>query len=119
MSCKKLFTIYGALHPKSDVDRLYIPRKERGGLISSEDCVDLARRGLEVYVNASEERLIQAARGDKIEGLKAASALKKSKKEKRLEDWKKKVLHDESIDHIVVVNLHRESTREGMIIWEK
>ena len=28
---------------------------------------------------------------------------------------------DESIDHIVsgVVNLHRRSTREGMIIWEK
>ena len=25
---RKLFTIYGALHPKSDVDRLYIPRKE-------------------------------------------------------------------------------------------
>ena len=32
---RKLFTIYGALHPKSDVDRLCIPRKERGrGLIS-------------------------------------------------------------------------------------
>ena len=26
----KLFTIYEALHPKSDVDRLYIPRKEGG-----------------------------------------------------------------------------------------
>ena len=26
---RKLFTIYGALHPKSDVDRLYIPRKKR------------------------------------------------------------------------------------------
>ena len=25
---KKLFTIYGALHPKSDVERLYIPRKK-------------------------------------------------------------------------------------------
>ena len=24
---RKLFTIYGALHPKSDVDRLHIPRK--------------------------------------------------------------------------------------------
>ena len=24
---RKLFTIYAALHPKSDVDRLYIPRK--------------------------------------------------------------------------------------------
>ena len=42
---RKLFTIYGALHPKSDVDRLYIPRKEgRRGLISIEDCVALAIR---------------------------------------------------------------------------
>ena len=40
---RKLFTMYGAFHPKSDVDRLYIPRKERGrGLISTEDCVELA-----------------------------------------------------------------------------
>ena len=63
---RKLFTIYGALHPKSDVDRLYIPRKEGGrGLISIEDCVDLAIRGLEVYVHGSEERLVQAARGDR------------------------------------------------------
>ena len=30
---RKLFTMYGALHIKSDVERLYIPRKEgeRGG----------------------------------------------------------------------------------------
>ena len=59
---RKLFTIYGALYPKSDVDRLYIPRKEgERGLISTEDCVKLAIRGLEVYVHGSEERLIQAA----------------------------------------------------------
>ena len=91
---RRLFIIYGALHPKSDVDRLYIPRKEGGrGLISIEDCVELAIRGLEVYVHGREERLIQAARGDKIDGLEAASALKRSKKEKRLEDWKEKVLH--------------------------
>ena len=58
---RKLFTIYGALHLKSDVDRSYIPRKEGGrGLISIKDCVDLAVRGLEVYVHGSEERLIQA-----------------------------------------------------------
>ena len=35
---RKLFTIYGALPPKSDVGRLYIPREEGGrGLISIED----------------------------------------------------------------------------------
>ena len=80
---RKLFTIYGALHPESDVDRLYIPREERGrDLISIEDCVELAIRGLEVYVHESGERLIQAAGGDKIkiDGLEAASVLKRSKK---------------------------------------
>ena len=95
---RRLFTIYRALHPKSDVDRLYIPRKEGGrGLISIEDCVELAIRGLEVYVHGSEERLIQAARGDKIDGLEAASVLKRSKKGKRLEDWEEKVLRSSSV----------------------
>ena len=80
---RKLFTIYGALHPKSDVDRLYIPRKEGGaGLISIEDCVELSIRGFKVCGHGSQERLIQAGRGDKIDGLEAASVLKRSKKEK-------------------------------------
>ena len=73
-----MFTIYGALHTKSDVDRLYIPRKEEErGLISIEDCIELAIRGLDVSVHRSEERLIQDARGDKIDGLEAASVLKR------------------------------------------
>ena len=64
-----------------------MPRKEGGrGLISIEDCVELAIRGLEVYVHESEKRLIQAPTGDKIDGLEGASVLKRSKKEKRLED---------------------------------
>ena len=82
------------MHRKPDVDRLYLPRKEGGrGLISTEDYVELAIKGLEVYVHGSEERLIQAARGDKIDGLEVASVLKRSKKEKRLADWEEKVLH--------------------------
>ena len=89
---RKLFTIYGALHPKSD-DRLYLCRKEgRRVLISIDDCVELAIRVLEVYVHGSEEILIQAARGDKIDGLEAVSVLKRSKKEKRVEDWEEKVV---------------------------
>ena len=91
---RKLFTLYGAVHPKSNVGRLYIPRKEGGrALISIEDCVELAIRGLEVCVHGSEERLIQAIRGDKVDGLEAASGLKRSKKEKRLEDWEDEVLY--------------------------
>ena len=67
-----MFTVYGALHHKSDADRLHIPRKEGGrGLTSIEDCLELAIRALKVYVHGSEERLIQAGRGDKIDGLEA------------------------------------------------
>ena len=89
---RKLFTIYGALHLKSDVDRLDKPRKEGGGgLISTEDCVELAISGLEVYVHGSQKILIQAARGHKIDDLEAASVLKRSNKENRLEDWEQKV----------------------------
>ena len=61
-------------------------------MISIEDCVELAIRGLDVHVHGSEERLIQAAGGDKIDGLEPASVSKRSKKEKRLEDWQEKVL---------------------------
>ena len=43
-------------------------------MISIEDCVVSAIRRLEVYVHGSEERLIQAARGDKIDGLEAGSS---------------------------------------------
>ena len=46
---RRLFTVYGGLHPKFDVDRLYIPRRDGGrGLKAIEDCVELAVRGLEV-----------------------------------------------------------------------
>ena len=82
---RKLFTVYGKLHPKSDVDRLYIPRKDGGrGLVAIEDCVELEIRGLEVYVHGSEERLLQASRGDREDGLEAASVLKNAKEERRL-----------------------------------
>ena len=62
-------------------------------MISIENCVALAIRGLKVYVHGSEERLIHTAIGDKVDGSEAASVLKRSKKEKRLEDWEKNVLH--------------------------
>ena len=88
-----MFTKYGALHPKSDIDRLYIPRKDRRrGLIAIEGCMELAVRGLEVYVHGSKERLLRAARGHREDYLEAVSVLKKAKKEKILQDWEEKAL---------------------------
>ena len=66
-------------------------------MIAIEDFLVLSVRGLELYVYGSEERLMQAARGDRVDGLEAASVLKKAKKEKRLQDWEEKALHGQCL----------------------
>ena len=58
-----------------------------------EDCVELAVRGLEMYVYGSEERLIQAAMRDKLDKTEDASILKKAKKKKALYNWEEKISH--------------------------
>ena len=57
---RKTMTMYGGLHPKSDVDRLYVKRKEGGrGLISVERCIREEGNSLGFYVANSEEYLIR------------------------------------------------------------
>ena len=97
-----MFIIYGGLHPRSDVDRLDIPRTDGGRcLIAIEDCEEMAVRGLEVYVYGSQERLLQAARRDREGGLEAANVLKKLKKQKRLQDLEEKALY--GIKHYIAL----------------
>ena len=44
--------MHDALHLKSNIDRLYIPRKESGrGFQGVEETVNLANLGLENYIN--------------------------------------------------------------------
>ena len=53
-------TMYGAFHPKSDVNRLYVKRKEGGrGLISVERCVKEEENSLKIYISNSEEKLVK------------------------------------------------------------
>ena len=53
-------TMYGALHPNSDVDRLYTKRKERGrSLTNVKRCVEEEKNSLGFYVSNSEENLIR------------------------------------------------------------
>ena len=62
---RNLLSMHNGLHPRNNVDRTYIPRKDGGrGLMCIEDNVILAKIGLERYVKESKERLIIAARGD-------------------------------------------------------
>ena len=55
--------MHKALHPRDDVDRLYISRKEGGrGLASIEDSDHASIQRLEDYVEKYERRLITAIR---------------------------------------------------------
>ena len=57
--------MYKALHPREDVDRLYVSRKEGGrGLASIEDNVDASIQGLEDYIQKHDGGLITAIRND-------------------------------------------------------
>ena len=91
---RKLITMHKGLHPKSNTNRLYIPRKEGGrGLLSIEDTVVLANLGLKSYVRNSCERLLVAAR--QIEDCQGESVkdFKNRKKIERKQEWKDKTLH--------------------------
>ena len=58
-------TMHKTLHPRDDVDRLYVSRKEGGrGLTSIEDSIDASIQKLKNYVEKHEGRLITAIRND-------------------------------------------------------
>ena len=58
-------TMHKALHPRDDIDRIYVSRKEGGrGLASIEDSVDALLRRLEDYTEIHEGGLITSIRND-------------------------------------------------------
>ena len=62
---RKLMTMHKALHPRDDVDRLYVSRKEGGrGLASIEDSVDALIQQLEDYIQKHDGGLITTIRND-------------------------------------------------------
>ena len=57
--------MHKALHPRDDVGRLYVSRKERGrGFVSIEDSVDASIQRLEDYIHKHDGGLITAIRND-------------------------------------------------------
>ena len=88
-------TMHNALHPKSNVDCLYIPKKEGGrGLQGVKESVKLTNLGLENYVKGSTVRLLTAARSVDINLiepiLETTIEAKKQKKEERTISWEEK-----------------------------
>ena len=53
-------TMHKALHPRDNINRLYLSKKEGREHTSIEDCVDALVQGLEVDIKKRKERLTTA-----------------------------------------------------------
>ena len=62
---RKVMTMHKALHPRDDVHRLSVSRKEgRRGLVSIKDSVDVSMQRLEDYIQKRGGRLIPATKNN-------------------------------------------------------
>ena len=85
---RKLMTMHKALHPRDDVERLYVLRKEGGRRLSSvEDNVDTSIQRLENYIEKHERGLITAIRNNTDNTID--NRMTKTRKQK----WEVKQLH--------------------------
>ena len=100
---KKVLTMNGAFHPKSDVDRLYVSRVNGGwGLISCEGCVRSEENSLGWYVKNFLEVMLQ--------GVRATSVLRSEEtvsKDEFQASW-----DSEKLDSCKVNRLHGQFLRE-------
>ena len=98
---RKTMTMYGGLYPKSDVDRLYVKRKEGGrGLISVERCIREEEKSLGIYVANLEDNLIRgvltAQTINTRESITSVEFKKQREKEVK-EKWSEKRMHGQFI----------------------
>ena len=85
---RKLMTMHKALHPRDDVDRLYVSRKEGGrGLASIEDSVDTSIQQLEDYIEKHKRGLITAIRNNTDNTIDNRMTITRKQK------WEEKQLH--------------------------
>ena len=91
---RKLLTIYRALHPQADVDRLYFKRKYGGrGLISVEDCVTVEINSMIKYLANSDEVALKAVQNENTLKAKNNGVGKKELREERRNRYLNKCLH--------------------------
>lgn len=91
-----IVSINGALHTRSNVARLYLPRKEEGRRLTSvTECVETETRSLHGYLVESQEWMLNAALEEKVIVGMTESVEEYNIRfyELKLRDWKHKPLH--------------------------
>ena len=95
--------MHKALHPRDDVDRQYVSRKEEGrGIASIEDSVDASIQRLEDYIQKHDGGLITAIRNDNDNSMdhRMTITMKQKWEEKQLNGRFKRLINNISHDKI-------------------
>ena len=92
---RKVLSMYQALHPRSNVDRLYLPCSKGGkGLLSLEECVNAVKRSVGQYLKMNEDEWLRSAWE---EGLitedEDPQVYRERTSKSRMEDWQNKPMH--------------------------
>ena len=92
---RKLMTIHRALHPRSSVARLYLPRKSGGrGMQSIEDCINIEKRALGQYLKHNEDGWLKTAWNEKLIRVDEEPEMYKERvSSQRKEEWENKQMH--------------------------
>ena len=97
---RKLMTVHRTLHPQSDIDRLYLPRRIGGrGLLQIRPTLEEDIRNLREYISSSTESALKEVI---TEGLLIVEDTKKEYKRKEMrnhqERWQNKALHGQYLN---------------------
>ena len=100
---RKLMVMHKALHPRDDVDRLYVSRKEGGrGLASIEDSEDTSIQRLKDYIEKREGKLITTIRNNTNDTRTSGTTITRKQK------WEEKQLYGRF--KLLINNISHEKT---------
>ncbi|XP_063588859.1 uncharacterized protein LOC134766032 [Penaeus indicus] len=96
---RKIMAMNGCMHTRSNVARMYLPRKEGGrGLMSIEECVNKENKSLDGYLKETTEWMLQAALKEKVlDEEETLQDYQKRRQEEKIRNWKEKDLHGEFV----------------------
>ena len=91
---RKQMTLFKALHPRADINRLYVNHEMGGrGLLSIADVVHLEKHFLSAYVNKSKEPIMTKVRDHLLHKVGCDTISKSTILSNHVEQWRSKALH--------------------------
>ena len=99
---RKLMSAHHALHPQSDVDRLYLPRLvDGGGLLQIRQTVEEEKRALNDYIKNSTEHALKAVSDEELLKVnESKSEYHKKELKNHQERWHSKPFHGQYLQDI-------------------